>query len=150
MTENIEMVEFTSPRDGVRIVSHCGTHIAIFEAGQKRRLPKPLHDPALQAGLIPTKNMSEVQKILMETKEPDPKEALPYKDDEDKREKLIYAVEQVLGSNTKDAFTPTGKIRVAALKPLVEFSFTSREAQDAYSEALHRANIRGDQDKEPA
>jgi len=117
--------KFTSPRD-VTIVSEDGGQCAVFEAGQTRKIGRRLFDCAIAAGLIPETPL-EAAPIVPENKTRE----------ETVSEGLVEACKTLIARGNPGDFTAVGHPRAPALKKLVNFDFTGREAKEAFALAMH-------------
>jgi len=128
--------KFTSPRD-VTIVSEDGGQCSVFEAGQTRQIGRRLFDAAIAAGLIP------------ET----PLETTPEVPENKTREEtvtvgLLEACKELIVRGNPADFTTVGHPKVAALKNLVDFDFTGREAKEVFALAMHEVEQDGNDSPE--
>lgn len=129
-----DRAKFTAPRD-VRIVSDCGSMCVIFEAGETRLLPSPLYTAALVAGLIPEDPLEVAQEPLPENQTQEKKVS----------EGLIEACKTLIARGNPHDFTLVGQPRAASVKKLVDFDFTLKEVERAFSEAMHEVEQDGDE-----
>jgi len=132
--------EFTAAVD-VRIVDPAGTMCAVFQAGETRRIPKVLFDEALTHGLMPTEPLEL---------SPEPKsEPEPGKEAEDVvATGLIAACKTLISKGNPADFTVVGQPRAASVKKLVDFHFTTKDVEVAFSEAMHEVEQDGDDSEE--
>ena len=129
--------EFTAAI-ATRIVSEDGTMCANFEAGETRTIPKVLFNAALTHGLMPTGSL-EVEPPAEPKKQPQ---------EEIVSDGLIDACKTLIARGNPADFTMVGQPRAASIKKLVDFSFTTKESERAFSEAMHEVEQDGDDSTE--
>jgi len=140
MELSVKAAEFTAPV-ATRIVAADGTMCANFEAGETRVIPKALFDAALTHGLMPTEPLE-----LSPEPEPEPE---PGKEAEDVvAAGLIVACKTLIRKGNPADFTVVGQPRAASVKKLVDFHFTSKDVEVAFSEAMHEVEQDGDDSEE--
>jgi len=121
-----------------RIVADNGTMCANFEAGETRTIPKVLFDAALQHGLIPVKSLQAAP--MPEPVKPPQEEIVA--------DGLIEACKKLITRGNPDDFTVVGQPRAASVKKLVDFSFTTKDVERAFGEAMHEVEQDGDESTE--
>jgi len=136
--ERPDMAVFTAPH-AARIVSKCGSMCAIFEAGETLNIRKELFTPAMEAGLVPAGELTTL-------KEPEKAERKSH--EEIVEEGLISACKTLIGTGLSKDFTMQGTPRAASVKKLVDFSFTTKQVEHAFSEAMHEVEQDGNSSQE--
>jgi len=132
--------EFTAAA-ATRIVADSGIMCANFEAGETRRIPEVLFDAALMHGLMP-------EEPLELSPEPQP-EPEPGKEAEDVvATGLIEACKTLISRGNPEDFTVVGQPRAASVKKLVDFHFTTKDVERAFSEAMHEVEQDGNDSTE--
>jgi len=121
-----------------RIVDDAGTMCANFEAGETRTIPKVLFNAALVGGLMPTEPL-EVEPPAEVKKRPQ---------EEVISTGLIEACKTLIAKGNPADFTVVGQPRAASVKKLVDFHFTNKDVERAFSEAMHEVEQDGDDSKE--
>lgn len=128
---------FTSPA-AVRIVAADGTMCAVFEAGETRTIPKALFEEALKYGMMPDGPLDAA---------PPPEPPKPPQE-EIVADGLVVAIKKLITRGNPDDFTIVGQPRAASVKKLVDFSFTSKDVERAFGEAMHEVEQDGDESTE--
>ncbi len=127
---------FTAAQD-TRIVSEDGSMCVIFEAGETIAIQRRLFVAATAAGLIPESSL-----------EAPPKEGERKSSEEIVMQGLIEACKTlIMRGNTKD-FLISGQPRAASVKKIVDFQFTNKDVERAFSEAMHEVENHGDDSEE--
>jgi hypothetical protein len=121
-----------------RIVSADGSMCASFEAGETRVIPSVLFDAALTHGMVPEGPLE----LEPPAEEPGPPQ------EEVISAGLIEACRTLIIRGNKADFTVVGLPRAASVKKLVDFHFTNKDVERAFSEALHEVEIDGDDSTE--
>lgn len=111
----------------------------IFEKGETRSIRKEFFTPAIDAGLVP-------DEPLTVTAEPIVPENKPH--DVTVHEGLIEACKTLIGKGLGEDFTVAGIPRAASVKKLVDFSFTTKQIERAFSEAMHEVEQDGNSSQE--
>ena len=136
--ERPDMAAFTAPHDA-RIVSKCGSMCAIFVSGETLRIRKELFTPAIDAGLVPTEPLTIVAEPVVPENKPH---------DVTVAEGLIEACKTLIAKGIAKDFTVAGVPRAASVKKLVDFSFTTKQIERAFSEAMHEVEQDGNSSQE--
>lgn len=132
-----DMAKFTSAKD-VRIVSDCGSMCTNMKAGETRNLPRALFSAALVAGLIPDEPLEVAQ-------EPEPENQTQ---EVTVSTGLIEACTTLIARGNPNDFTLIGQPRAASVKKLVDFEFTTKDVERAFSEAMHEVEQDGNKSTE--
>jgi hypothetical protein len=120
-----------------RIVSSAGDMCAVFQPGETRFIPRALFDAALMNGLIPVAPLEPAPVVVKsQTKE------------EVVEVGLVGACKVLIARGNPEDFTVVGQPRAASVKKLVDFSFTTKEVERAFSEAMHEVEQDGDDSTE--
>lgn len=126
MESKEELVEFTAAVP-TRIVAEDGTLCMNFEAGESRLVPKKLHTPAMQSGLVPESRLEA----------PSPPPApLPTKEEIIEEGLLEACKTLIMRANPNDFTAIHGTPRVASLQKLVDFDFKAADAKKAFERAM--------------
>jgi len=133
----VAAAEFTAATS-VRIVSEDGSMCANFEAGETRTIPKVLFNAALTHGLMPVGSL--------EVEPPPEVKQLPQ--EEIVSTGLIEACKILIARGNPADFTVVGQPRAASVKKLVDFNFTTKDVERAFSEAMHEVEQDGDDSTE--
>ena len=129
-------IAFTATQ-ATRIVSEDGAMCVMFEAGETITIQRDLFTVATAAGLVPEAPL-----------EAPPKEAERKSREEKVKQGLIEACKTlILRGNPKD-FLISGQPRAASVKKIVDFQFTNKDVERAFSEAIHEVEHHGDDRKE--
>jgi hypothetical protein len=123
-----------------RIVDDCGTMCAVFQAGETRFIPRVLFDAALTHGLMP---VDPLELAPVAPVKPPPKEEIVATG-------LVGACKELIARGNPEDFTVVGQPRAASVKKLVDFNFTTKEVERAFSEAMHEVEQDGDDSTESA
>jgi hypothetical protein len=121
----------------VRIVDSGGVMCANFAAGESREIPAILFDAALLAGLIPESAV-----------EAPPVNAPPPPQEVTVADGLKAAVKTLIIRAEPNDFTVVGNPRAASVKKLVDFEFTAKDIEKAFSEAMHEVEQDGNDSPE--
>lgn len=132
-----ETAEFTAAVD-VRIVSDCGSMCTNFKAGETKNIRRELYSAALVAGLMPEGELELAADPLVK---PKTQEATV-------SEGLIEACKTLIARGSTVDFTIAGQPRAASVKKLVDFDFTLKDVERAFSEAMHEVDQDGDKSAE--
>ena len=132
-----DMASFTASRD-ISLMAADGSHSVIFEAGESKRIRKELFVVAVAAGLMPDEALENI--------------APPVVKKVSKEERLdtglLEACKTLILKANPDDFTVVGQPRAASVKKLVDFEFTTKDVERAFSEAVHEVEQYGDDSKE--
>jgi len=120
-----------------RIVADSGVMCAIFKAGETRTIPKVLFDAALSHGLIPEESLEEAPPVVVKP----PQEEIV-------ADGLLEACKTLITRGNPADFTVVGQPRAASVKKLVDFSFTTKDGERAFGEAMHEVEQDGDDSTE--
>lgn len=121
-----------------RIVSEDGSMCASLSAGETRTLPRVLFNAALTGGLMPETTL----KIEAPAKVQSPPQ------EEVIKVGLIEACKTLIARGNSADFTVVGQPRAASVKKLVDFHFTNKDVEVAFSEAMHEVEQDGNDSTE--
>jgi hypothetical protein len=126
--ERPEVARFTAVHD-VRIVSDDGSMCQIFEAGQTQSIRRELFTAAIASGLVPEDPLVKrvITPVVIEERSTE----------EIVSDGLVEACKLLIAKGFKEDFTVVGQPRAASLKKLVDFTFTTKDIERAFIEAMH-------------
>ncbi len=136
--ERPDMASFTSPRK-VRLMAPDGSHCALFEAGETKNIRKELFTIAIEKGLVPEEPLVTLE--APEVPENKPHEVTVH-------EGLVEVCKTLIAKGIEKDFTMGGVPRAASVKKLVDFSFTTKQIERAFSEAMHEVEQNGNSSQE--
>ncbi len=127
-----DMASFTAAK-AVRVMAADGSHSAIFEAGESKKIRKELFVAAVEAGLVPDEELKVIA----------PPKVVNISKEQRLETGLIAAIKTLIARGNTDDFTVVGNPRTASVKKLVDFDFTTKDVERAFLEAVHEVEQDG-------